>query len=160
MLTQMLSDAFFAALAAMGFAAISRPPRQVYLLVALLAAVGHSLRMMLMTPDILGVHIVTASFIAAFVIGTLAVAASPRVRVPAETCFFPALLPMIPGIYAYKCFGGVMMLIMHNEPGRFAADFYMMAHNGLIAICIILALTVGATIPVFLFKRVSFAATR
>lgn len=160
MLTEFLQDAFFAAIAAMGFAAISRPPKAVYVLCAVLAAAGHSVRFLLMEPSVVGAHIVIASFLAAFLIGTLAVFASPLVKVPAETCFFPALLPMIPGMYAYRSFGGLVMCIMREGNQPFNHYFYLFAHNGLLALFIILALTVGATLPVFIFKKISFTATR
>lgn len=56
-------------------------------------------------------HIVVATALAAFVVGLLAVIISPVAKVPAETCVYPSLLPMIPGIYAYKSFGGLAMCL-------------------------------------------------
>ena len=44
MVEKIFQDALFAAIAAIGFAAISRPPRRAYVYCALIAAVGHSLR--------------------------------------------------------------------------------------------------------------------
>ena len=37
---------------------------------------------------------------------------------------------------------------------------YLLVNNGLNAAFIVLALVVGATLPVFLFKKISFQATR
>ncbi|WP_301707862.1 threonine/serine exporter family protein, partial [uncultured Duncaniella sp.] len=48
MVEKIFQDALFAAIAAIGFAAISRPPRRAYVYCALIAAVGHSLRFVLM----------------------------------------------------------------------------------------------------------------
>ena len=39
---KMLQDGLFAAIAAIGFSAISRPPKQAFLWCALIAATGHS----------------------------------------------------------------------------------------------------------------------
>ncbi len=89
MLLQFLQDGFFAAIAAIGFAAISNPPRKAYLLCAIIAAAGHSARFLLMNETILGFHIVVATTIAAFIVGVLAVFLSPLARVPAETCLSP-----------------------------------------------------------------------
>lgn len=44
----MLSDGLFAAVAAIGFGAISDPPMRAFPVIALLAAVGHALRFALM----------------------------------------------------------------------------------------------------------------
>ena len=102
MLLEFLQDGLFAALAAIGFAAISNPPRRAYFYCALLAAIGHSARFLLMQQTVLGLHIVIASTLAALLVGLLAVLLSPVAAMPAETSLFPSLLPMIPGVYAYK----------------------------------------------------------
>lgn len=161
MVYQILLDALFSAIAAIGFAAISRPPMRAYKFCALIAAVGHATRFVLMNgaPHL---HIVAASAIAAFVIGTLAVLLSPLSKTPAEACFFPALLPMIPGIYAYKTFGGLVMCLLHNTDGTetFNYYFYQFASNGITCLFIIGGMVIGATLPIFMFKKISFQATR
>ena len=157
---EILQDAFFAAVAAIGFAAISRPPRSAYLVCALIAAVGHSARMVMMADAWLSLHIVTATFLAAFLVGTLAVFFSPVAKTPAETCLFPSLLPMIPGIYAYRFFGGLAMCLLSTDPAGFERSFYLCASNGLTCLFILLAMVVGATVPIYIFKNISFQATR
>ncbi len=159
MITQILEDALFAAIAAIGFAAISRPPRRAYLYCAAIAAIGHSTRFILMTPGI-GLHIVAATFIASAIIGMLAVFLSPVARIPAETCFFPALLPMIPGVYAYKTFGGMAMCLLNSSEPAFGHYMYLFTSNGLTCLFILTAMVTGATLPVFIFKHISFRATR
>lgn len=156
---QIFQDAFFAAIAAIGFAAISRPPRRAYLWCALIAAVGHSLRFVLMGAPF-GVHIVAASLAASFCIGLLAVFVSPHAKFPAETCLFPALLPMIPGIYAYKAFGALALCLAAQGQAAFNRAFFLFASNALTCSCILLCMVVGANLPIFMFKRVSFQATR
>lgn len=69
MLIEFLQDAFFAAIAAIGFAAISNPPRRAYLYCALIAAAGHSTRFLLMNESLTGMHIVPATSIAALIVG-------------------------------------------------------------------------------------------
>ena len=54
-----LSDGFFAAIAGIGFGAISDPPLRAFKMIAILAAAGHACRYCLMT--FLGVDIATAS---------------------------------------------------------------------------------------------------
>lgn len=159
-LLNILQDAFFAAVAAIGFAAISRPPRRAYLFCALIAAVGHSLRYCLMAGVLANMHIVGATFVAAFVVGTLAVFLSPVAGTPAETCLFPALLPMIPGIYAYKACAGLAMCVLHQTPEAFEHYFYLFGSNALTTLFILLCMVIGATVPIFIFKKVSFRATR
>lgn len=160
MLSEFLQDAFFAAIAAIGFAAISNPPRRAYLYCAVIAAVGHSARFLMMQESLLGLHIVVASTLAALIVGVLAVLLSPVAHTPAETCLFPSLLPMIPGIYAYKTFGGLVMCLYHGSEEAFDHYFYLFVSNGLTCLFILLGMVVGATIPIFMFKNISFQATR
>ncbi len=159
MLLKILYDALLAAIAAIGFSAISRPPRRAYLYCAIIAAVGHSVRYMLMNmPE--PVTIIPATLIASFLIGTLAVFLSPRAHMPAETCLFPALLPMIPGIYAYKAFGGLALCLLSESEAAFARAQYLFSYNALTCLCILVCMVVGATLPIFIFKKISFQATR
>lgn len=155
-----IQDALFAAIAAIGFAAISRPPKRAYMYSALIAAIGHSLRLMLINGDIAHLHIIVATLLAALAIGTLAVFLAPIAKTPAEAYLFPALLPMIPGIYAYKAFGGLAMCLLNDGQVAFQNSFYLFASNALTCTGIILCMVTGATIPSFVFKKISFQATR
>ena len=62
-----LTDGFFAAIAGIGFGAISDPPLRAFKMIAILAALGHACRFCLMT--YLGVDIATGSLFAGLVIG-------------------------------------------------------------------------------------------
>lgn len=155
-----IEDGFFAAIAAIGFSSISNTPRRAYLTCALIAAVGHAIRYTLMQPQLGGMHIILASTLAAFSIGMLAVLLAPRIKCPAEVCFFPALLPMIPGMYAYRAVQALVSCLYHTQEEAFNHYFYLLSYNGLTCCFIILGMVIGAMAPVFLFKKLSFRATR
>lgn len=159
-LTDLLQDGFFAAIAAVGFASISNPPRRAYPCCALLAAMGHAVRHGLMQEDLLGMHIIGASTLAAFCIGMLAVWLANIAKCPAETCFFPSLLPMIPGMYAYRTVEALAMCLYYQEEAIFNHWFYLLVFNGFTCTFIILGMVVGANIPIFLFKKISFKVTK
>ena len=97
-LLAILSDGFFAAVAAVGFGAVSDPPMRAFPAIALLAAVGHALRFCLMDT---GVDIASASLCASVAIGIGSLLQGGRIHCPMTVLFIPALLPMIPGMYAY-----------------------------------------------------------
>ena len=151
-LINILEDGFFAAIAAIGFSSISNTPHRAY--------AGHAIRYVLTLPDFAAMHIIPASTLASFAIGVLAVLFSGRIRCPAEVCFFPALLPMIPGMYAYRTIEALLSCLYHTQEQAFQHYFYLLAYNGLTCAFIILGMVIGATIPVFLFKKLSFTATR
>ena len=159
-LVNICEDGFFAAIAAIGFSSISNTPRRAYLTCALIAAVGHAIRYVLTLPDLGGLHIIPASTVASFAIGMFSVLFASRIKCPAEVCFFFFFLPMIPGMYAYRTVEALLLCLYHTEEEVFSHYFYLFAFNGLTCAFIILGMVVGATIPVFLFKKLSFTATR
>ena len=157
----LFQDALFAAIAAIGFASISNPPRRAFLYCAITSAVGHSARYLMLNNELMPFHIILASSLAGFIVGLLAVCFAPIAKCPAETCLFPALLPMIPGVYAYKCVGALLLYLYHGtDPDMFSHYFYLFTFNGLTCLFIVLGMVLGANIPIFLFKRISFQATR
>ena len=156
----LLQDGLFAAIAAIGFSSISNTPARAYVYCAVIAAVGHALRTLLMGNSLYPIHIIVASSAAAFIIGLMAVMLAPRAKCPSETCILPALLPMIPGIYAYRTVEALILCLYHKEEHIFTHYFYLLSHNGLTCIFIVLGMVVGATVPIFMFKKISFQATR
>ena len=160
LLVNIFEDGLFAAIAAIGFSSISNTPRRAYLTCALIAAAGHSIRYVISLPDFGGMNIIISSTLAAFAIGILAVLFASSIKCPAEVCFFPALLPMIPGMYAYRTVEALISCLCNTQEETFRHYFYLLAYNGLTCTFIVLGMVVGATIPVFMFKKLSFTATR
>lgn len=156
---QLLVDALFAAIAATGFAVISNPPKRAVAVAALLSAIGHSFRYYLMHVE--GVDISAATFIAAALMGSLSFLFARLIHCPNEVFTFPSLLPMIPGMFAYKMFVSLAKFIRTE-----AADelrFKLMEEavvNGMTAVFILMALVLGVSLPVMLFHKESFKVTR
>lgn len=159
-LINIVQDGLLAAVAAIGFSSISNAPKRAYLICGIIAAVGHVVRYILMRPFCGPMNIIVASFIASLAIGVLAVILSRRIKCPAEVCFFPALLPMIPGMYAYRALEALLMCLVHTSEPTFNHYLYLLSYNGLTCIFIIIGMVLGATIPVFALKRMAFQATR
>ena len=93
-----LSDGLFAAVAAVGFAAISRPTLRIAAVAGSLAALGHVSRTLLLHATSMGIS--SASLCAAAIIGLASIPCANRWHTPAEMFVFPALLPMVPGMFA------------------------------------------------------------
>lgn len=154
-----ISDGLFAAIAGIGFGAISDPPLRAFKMIAILAAFGHACRFCLMT--YLGLDIATASLIAGLVIGFGSLWLGKKVYCPMTVLYIPALLPMIPGKFAYNMvFSLIMCLQSINEPDLLDKYMRMFFSNTLIATTVIFMLAVGATFPMFLFPRRAFSLTR
>ena len=153
-----LSDALFAAVAGVGFGAISDPPLRAFKMIALLA-VGHACRFCLMTYA--GIDIATSSLVAALLIGFGSLWLGKRVYCPVTVLYIPALLPMIPGRYAYNMvFSLIMCLQRVNDPEGLRRYMEMFFSNGMITVTVIFLLAAGASFPMFLFPKRAFSLTR
>ncbi len=158
LILSLLQDGFFAAIAAIGFAVISNPPKKAVLVSALLAAVGHAVRYYLL--NVLNFDLTSASIFAAFSIGMLSIFFAKKIYCPAEVFAFPALLPMIPGMFAYKTILSLLKFLQSHEGAlreTYLSDTFF---NGFTALFAIIALVVGVAIPLFLFHTQSFMMTR
>lgn len=154
-----ISDGLFAAVAAMGFGAISDPPLRAFPYIAILAALGHAARYCLM--NFLGVDIVSASLVAAFIIGSGSVFFGRKVFCPMTVLYIPALLPMVPGTYAYKTVFALIMFF-HEISASTKGSVYLqeMIYNGAVSFSVLFMLAVGATVPVFLLREKANSMTR
>ena len=155
---QLLGDGLLAAVAAIGFAVISNPPRKAIFISALLAAVGHAMRFYLIryTP----LDIAMASLVAAFTIGMFSMLFAKLIHCPAVIFSFPSLLPMVPGMYAYKTVLALMQFIGGGDVTRQNELMVEFFRNGLTTLFIMFALVIGVALPVFIFHKQSFMMTR
>ena len=152
-------DGCFAAVAAIGFGAISDPPMRAFPRIALLAAVGHALRFCLM--EYLSMDIATASLCAAVIIGLGSLWLGKGVRCPMTALYIPALLPMVPGIYAYKTvFALIMFMQSLGDPQQSIEYMQTFFLNATVSFSVIIMLAAGATLPIFIFNRRAFSLTR
>ncbi len=152
-------DAFFAAIAATGFAVISNPPIRAVAVSALLSAIGHSFRFYLMRE--VSLDIATATFMASVLIGSLSFIFAKLIRCPNEVFTFPSLLPMVPGMYAYNMFLSLSKFIRQSSDTTMHQNLIEdIFSNGLTAIFVMMALVVGVSLPVMLFHKESFTVTR
>lgn len=154
-----IADGLFAAVAGTGFAIISNPPRRALVISAMLACVGHGIRYFLMHQSSLMMNQAAASTIAAFAIGMLAIIFGKRIHCPSECFAFPSLLPMVPGMFAYKAVIALMNIVSGAETDTmtYVSTFF---HFGMLTIIIMVGMVVGCVIPIFLFHRESFSVTR
>lgn len=157
-LIHLFADGVFAAIAAIGFSAVSTPPRTAFKYVAIIAAAGHMVRYALMTW--MSWNIVGASLVAAIVVGICAVTLAHKARIVPETLAYPSLLPMIPGIYCYKCVQATGLMLSAGSEDAFMHYSYLAAFNGLTALFVIVAMFIGQMLPGMFMRRLVFTSTK
>ncbi len=158
-IVDVLLDGMFAVVAAIGFGAISDPGVRTFPFIALLAAVGHALRFSLI--NYAGVDIVTASLAASVSMGMLSLPLGRACHTPMTCLLIPALLPMVPGMYAYKSVFALILLIQNIDSNVQLLDYLeQFVANSAVTGMVIGVLAGGATIPVLIFKKQAFSMTR
>jgi uncharacterized membrane protein YjjB (DUF3815 family) len=159
MIFKLLSDGFFAAIAGMGFGSISDPPMRSLKMIAILAAMGHICRYFMM--NYCGVDIASASLMGAVLIGFTSLWLAKKVYCPLTVLYIPALLPMIPGKFAYNMvFSLIMSLQTLNQPVLFDKYMNTFLSSSLVTCTVVFMLTIGATLPILLFPNRAFSLTR
>lgn len=153
-----LEKGFFAAIAALGFAAVGNPSRAAFRYVPIIAFLGNALRFSLMTYA--GMNIAIATFLASVFAGFIAVGFAYHARYPIEVFAFPALLPMIPGQFAYRSILGMIRFMESTQ--EVAQEQYLpgIISNMITALLTMFALGVGVAIPLFMCYQASFRMTR
>ena len=103
----------------------------------------------------------TATLCASLLIGLGSLWLGGRIYCPTTVLSIPALLPMVPGIYAYKTVFALIMLMQHTAESD-AARQYMDAFllNATVTVSVVFMLAVGSTVPILLFRRRAFSLTR
>ena len=87
--------------------------------------------------------------------------AGKAIRCPMTALYIPALLPMVPCIYAYKTvFSLIMFLQSLNDPGQGMQYMQLFFLNATVSLSVIALLAAGATLPIFVFNRRAFSLTR
>ncbi len=153
-----LEKGFFAAIAALGFAAVGNPSKAAFRYVPIIAFLGNALRFSLMTYA--GMNIAIATFLASVFAGFIAVGFAYHARYPIEVFAFPALLPMIPGQFAYRSILGMIRFMESTQ--EVAQEQYLpgIISNMITALLTMFALGVGVAIPLFMCYQASFRMTR
>lgn len=159
MFTKIILDCLFAAIAGCGFGAISNPPKRAFLYIAILSAIGHCLRTIL--TSYYNVDMATASLFAGVLIGFSSLPFSKISYCTATVLYIPALLPMIPGKYAYNTIFALISFLQ-NTGDKSLSSAYMddLLSNLMITSSVIFILAIGATMPVFLFPNKAYQMTR
>ncbi|MBK8902048.1 MAG: threonine/serine exporter family protein [Anaerolineaceae bacterium] len=149
LLVALLGDAFWSAVAATGFAILFNVPRRALPGCAAAAACGHALRTWVMQ---MGLPIEPATLLAATTIGFMGAYFSRRLESPTAIFTVPAVIPMVPGTFAFRTMLGILEI---TNMGVFGST-PVLVEAGLNAIktgLILAALAGGIIAPRLLFWR-------
>jgi uncharacterized membrane protein YjjB (DUF3815 family) len=136
--------------AAVGFAILFNTPHRILLFVGLGGFVAGLVKFMLI--DTTGSGIVFSTAVAAASVGFTSMLFAQRWKMPALVIAIPSVIPLIPGVFAYRTMLGLMKL-----SATVGADYLSILsetiHNGVLTLFIVMVIAIGAVIPIFLIER-------
>ncbi|WP_152829616.1 threonine/serine exporter family protein [Shewanella psychropiezotolerans] len=144
----LLNDALFSAIPAIGFAMVFNVPKRFLPYCALAGAIGHSSRTLLLH---IGLPIEWATFAAAGLVGLITIGFAKRHQAPPLMYAVAAIIPMIPGTYAFNTVIALVQLTAQSEISPELTS--QVISNGLKTVFILGALSVGLAMPGLLYFR-------
>jgi uncharacterized membrane protein YjjB (DUF3815 family) len=145
-----LQDAFWSAIAALGFALLFNVPRRALPYCVLAGAVGHSMRLLLIAG--FQANIVPATLAGATIVGFMAKYCARHLQMPSMIFAVCGAIPMVPGVFAFQTMLGILQITW--LPIDAAADILVTAAINAIKTGLLLgALAAGIVAPTLLFER-------
>jgi uncharacterized membrane protein YjjB (DUF3815 family) len=145
----LLVDAFWSAVAALGFAILFNIPKRTLWACALMGATGYTLRAVLLN---LGLTIELATLTGAAAIGFLGTFMARRFHMPIVIFTIPSAIPLVPGTFAFRTMIGILQLTNQSLLDD-ALILTEATTNGIKTGLILAALAAGIAAPKLLFQR-------
>ncbi|WP_028115854.1 threonine/serine exporter family protein [Ferrimonas senticii] len=146
-LFELLFKGALAAIPALGFALLFNVPVRALKYCAILGAIGVMCRVSLMN---YGLSIELATLFAAIVVGSLGIWLSPRLVAPPKVFTVAAVIPMLPGVYAFKSMTALVQLNQQDYSPELLAILF---DNFLTTLFVIGGLALGLALPGLIFYR-------
>lgn len=148
-----LEKGFWAGVAALGFAVLFNVPVRTLFSIWVLGALGGFAKFLVLD---MGGNIILASLIGASLIGILSISIAHKVHSPPLIFSIPAVIPMVPGAFAYRMMLGLIEIAANvGEKAGMEDVLVDTVQNGLKVLFILLSLAVGVAVPMLITRKES-----
>jgi uncharacterized membrane protein YjjB (DUF3815 family) len=130
--------------AAMGFGILFNVPQRTLFIIWILGALGGLSKFLLVH---YGFSVILASFAGSTLIGILSVYSAHNKHAPPLVFAIPAVIPMVPGVFAYKMMLGLIKLAGNTPVAAYGQILDETVNNGLKVFFILMCLSVGVSFP-------------
>jgi uncharacterized membrane protein YjjP (DUF1212 family) len=144
------ADMVAAGLAVAAYGTFFSMPWRMLPLPVVVGMLAHSLRWVLMTG--FGAGAASGALIACLVVGAVVTPIAERLRLPFAGLAFASVVSLMPGVFLFRMAGGLVELAVHGSgagPEMLAA----VVTDGVTALMVVLAMTVGLIAPKMLIER-------
>ncbi len=151
-----LGKAFWCGWGALGFGILFNVPPRTLFAIWMGGAIGGFLKFSLLQ---LSFGVVFASFTGALVIGFSSIPIAHFRHVPPMIFAIPSVIPLIPGVFAYRTMLGLMKLTGNIGPD-YNSIIAETINNGSKTLFIIMSLAMGVAVPMHLMRKESVKHAR
>jgi uncharacterized membrane protein YjjB (DUF3815 family) len=139
-------------LAALGFSVLFNVPQRTLLSIFAIGAAGGLVRVLFLQVE---VNPVLAALAGATLVGVLSISAAHNKHSPPLVFAIPAVIPMVPGLLAYRMMIGLIKMSGTLPPEAYTQVLYDTVNNGLKVMFILMSLAGGVAIPMLLTRKES-----
>ena len=144
-----LTRAFWCGCAALGFGVLFNTPLRSLIAIWIAGFIAGLIKFSGLSTE-LGLSVIVSSFLGSLFASTASFSLSKWRNVPLVIVAIPSIIPLVPGAFAYRAMMGLMKLTRHSVPD-YSVVISDTVYNSMMVLFVILAITLGLTIPIFLF---------
>ena len=148
----LLEKGLWFGIAAVGFAVLFNVPVRTLVSIFILGALGGLCKVFMLK---FGINIILATFSGAALVGCLSIPFAHNKHSPPPTFAIPAVIPMVPGILAYRMMLGLISLAGSINPQVYPNILSETVNNGLKVMLILMSLAGGVMVPMLLTRKES-----
>lgn len=152
-----LLKSFWAGIGAIGFAVLFNVPRRVIFPIWTLGALGGLIKFSAMQFEL---GIVFASFLGATAIGIISIQLAHMRKSPPLVFSIPSVIPMVPGLFAYKMMLGLITLTSMGNTDTYLQALIETVNNGAKMMFVLISLGTGVAIPMLLSRKESIKKSK
>lgn len=138
--------------AAVGFAVLFNVPRRTLFSIFLMGALGGAVKLLFLNWNN---SVVLGTLLGTILIGFLSIYAAHIKHAPPFVFAIPAVIPMVPGSFAYHTMKGIIKLANNSNPDDFVPLLRDTVTNGSKTLFVLIAISVGVFAPMLLTRRES-----
>jgi uncharacterized membrane protein YjjB (DUF3815 family) len=149
---QVIEKGIWFGIAALGFGILFNVPQRVLIVVFILGCLGGITKLILIH---IGVNAILSTLGGSILIGILTIQAAHNKHAPPLIFTIPSVIPLVPGVYAYRMMLGIIQLAGNSANPYYQKILADTFSNGLNMFFILLSIAVGGSLPMLLTRKES-----
>jgi uncharacterized membrane protein YjjB (DUF3815 family) len=151
-LVEIFIKSFWAGVAAIGFAILFNVPRRTLFPVWCIGAIGGLVKFSAID---FNMSVVFASLFGSVAVGFIAIQMAHMRNSPPLVFSIPSVIPMVPGVFAYKFMLGMIALTSIENTDAYTQTLIETVNNGAKMMFVLIAIGTGVAIPMLLSRKES-----